>query len=411
MSLVFRMSRCAVLAGALALTAKAAAAQGASPCAGRRECVAVASFVATVTDFRPSTQGRTRMLAVTVRFENRTDHVLRLAYVVGSGLATDDQGNRYQVYPAEAVRGIGLVTTNSFDPKFELQPGEASDARFEFAWQPGNEIIGTRYDVALAVREIVPVGAQQLRLGREHALQWRGFGAPVVAAAPVAPPLATPVANAPAAAPVPAGDPCAGAARCYGAGPFTAQVTDVAGSRVGNAGHHVLRFTVRFRNLTAQPLVLAYKGASNAATDELGNRYYWGRPGTYDGSAKGIGIAQGRTVDPQFALGAGEARDAQFEVIRYNPGRTALGSTFAYDLTLSQLELLNGGQVRVVRDYAVGFRDVKEGAVSAGSAGAPGASNDVAAEAAARAGRKLFEGIRRKVGGAKPQQPAQTPPR
>ncbi|MGZ8471381.1 MAG: hypothetical protein ACXW61_16490, partial [Gemmatirosa sp.] len=83
------------------------------------------------------------------------------------------------------------------------------------------------------------------------------------------------------------------------------------------------------------------------------------------------------------------------------------GQSFTYDLTLAQLELLNGGQVRVVRDHVVGFRDVREGAVSAGPAAALGASGDAAADAAAqaaaRAGRKLFDGIRKKVG-SRPQQ-------
>ncbi|MGZ8492428.1 MAG: hypothetical protein ACXWZS_09525 [Gemmatirosa sp.] len=411
MSLDLRIRRGALLAAALALTAGRADGQG--PCAGRQDCAAVASFVAVVTDFRPSTAGYARALAVTVRFQNRTDRALRLTHVLGSGIATDDQGNRYQVLGAESVRGMGVTVNGVFDPKFELQPGEASDARFEFTWRPtGREIIGTRFTVELAVREIVPVGASQLQLGREHALQWRGFGAPAVAAAP----FATPVVDAPSAAPagvaaapatiptaIPAAtaDACAGAARCYGAGPFTAQLTNVTSSRVSSYQHHVLRFTVRLRNLTAQPLVLAYKGGSNTVADELGNRYYWGRAGTYDGSATGIGVVQGRTIDPQFVLGPGQARDAQFEVIRYNPGRTAIGQTFTYDLTLAQLEPLNGGQVRVVRDYTVGFRDLREGAVSAAAGGAT--SSDPAADAAARAGRRLFDGIRKKVG-SRPQQ-------
>jgi hypothetical protein len=205
----------------------------------------------------------------------------------------------------------------------------------------------------------------------------------------VTPAAATPAAVIPAAntASAPAVDACAGVARCYSAGPFTAQVTNVATSRAGNAGHHVVHFTVRLRNVGGEALTLAYKGGSGVVTDELGNRYAWGRPGTYDVSATGIGTAQGRKADPQFVLGPGQARDASFQLIRYNPGQTALGTTFSYDLTLAQLEVLNGGAIREVRDYAVGFRDLREGSASP------------ATDAAARAGARLIDGLRKKMGG------------
>src|SRR4051794_15801718 len=93
-------------------------------CGDRPTCAEVTSFVATVGDFRVSTQGRTRLLTFTVRFRNKTDRVLRLAYVRGSGVAIDDQGNRYTVPSPQSVRAIGEITDNSFDPKFALAPGE-----------------------------------------------------------------------------------------------------------------------------------------------------------------------------------------------------------------------------------------------------------------------------------------------
>ena len=344
-------------------------AQPAAGCAGQPACTEVSSFTATVTDFRTSVQGRNRLAAATIRFHNRTDQVLRLAYVDGSGLLTDDQGNRYGVYANSSVRGLGVVTGSTFDPKFELQPGESSDARIEFYWQPGREIIGTRFTGEMAIREIVPVTATQFRLGREHALQFRGLADGVIASAGAMPPSAAPATPAGAtpgaavAVPAAAADACAGQSRCYDAGPFTAQVSNFSESRVGNYKDHVLRFTLRIRNRTNQPLVLAYKAGTSLAVDQLGNRYAWGRPGTSDGSATGIGIARGQNVDAQFALAPGQARDATFQVWR-RPGRSEIGTVYSYDVALVELQPLNGGQVRLVRDYSLGFRDLRVGSAS-----------------------------------------------
>jgi hypothetical protein len=362
----------AVALAALSLAAGALTAQ-ASPCAGRANCTAVPSFVATITDFRTSTQDRTRLVTATVRFENRTDRPLRLAYVQGSGLVTDDQGNRYVVYGAEAVRGMGEVNARAFDPKFVLQPGEGSDARFELMWRPGgNEIHGTSYDLELAVREIEPLPASQFRLGREHALHFRALGGAAATVASAAATPATPVAATTAAPAMPAADPCAGAANCYGAGPFTAQVTRLQASRLGdNTGDHLLHLTVRFRNVTDAPVILAYKASSSLAIDDLGNRYYWGRAGTHDVSMKGMGLAEGRGVDPQFVLQPGEARDASWDVRRFRTGRNQVGTSWSYDLAILQLEPLPANQVRVAREHSISFPGLTEGTTAAADAALP----------------------------------------
>ena len=141
-------------------------------CPGAGSCVATRSFLATVTNFRTSTQGKSRVLTATVRFENRTDKPLTLGYVRDSGIALDDLGNRYAVPGANAVRAIGEVSGTNFDPKFTLQPGEGSDARFELTWEPGKEPVGASYELDLAVREITPTTADQYRLGQEHAVHF-----------------------------------------------------------------------------------------------------------------------------------------------------------------------------------------------------------------------------------------------
>jgi len=408
-----RPIRGTVLPGAavlvLVLLAPRLRAQGTSPCGGDASCAAVASFVARVTDFRNSTSGRTRIVTTTVRFRNRTNRALTLGYVQNSGIVTDDQGNRYVVYGADAVRGIGVITSNVFDPKFTLQPGESSDARFEFVWSPSrNEIFGTRFEVELSVREIDPLVGGQFRLGKEHALHFGGFSdATIAAAAPTAaaqsatPSAATQSAAsdasagsqaqpvAVAAAALPATDPCGAAPHCYGAGPFTAQVARLTGSRAANnTGDHLLQVVLRVRNVSAQPVVLGYRAASGLVIDNYGNRYYWGRAGTHDVSASGIGVVTGSTADAQFSLAPGESRDATFQLRRFNTGRNAIGTAFNYSLALVQLEVLPGNQVRSLREYSLTFDDLTPGTPSA-------AGQQVDAEVG-KLGQKLVEKLRGK---------------
>jgi len=373
----------------LALPARHAAAQGVPGCAARGvPCAEVGTFVATVGDFRTSTAGRYRVVTLTVRFQNKTNRQLRLGYVQGSGVVLDDQGNRYVVGSAANVRAIGEITANSFDPKFVLEPGETSDARFELAWQPerANQIVGTTFEGDLTVREIDPVAGNQLRLGREHALHFRALGSGTVAAGEPAP--ASPMSPASPASPAPAtpvnadGDPCLGRTRCFATGPFMAQITSVTAGPVGGR-HHGLRIEMRIQNRSAEPIILGYKSGTSGAIDDLGNRYYYGRPSTHDVSFHGIGLVTGTQADPQFALRPGESRNATFDVIRYEVLNKQLGTSWSYDVVLAQLEVLPSNQVRAVRDYSVSFQGLTTGA-------APNAA------AAIQQGRALIDRLRGK---------------
>lgn len=383
-------TRTLIFATAMSLVSTAASGQ-ANPCQRRTDCADVPTFTAVVSDFRTSQQDRgTRMVTTTVRFQNKTNRPLILGYVQNSGIATDDQGNRFVVYGAAAVRGIGEISS-SFDPKFVLQPGEASDARFEYVFRMpnANTILGTKYDVELAVREINPVAGNQFRLGREHAIQFRGFGpgwtpGGSVAAQPSTE-TATQVASAPAQLP-PEVDQCAGKTRCYGAGPFVAEVAQFTTSTEGNRKYHVLRTNVKVRNVSAQPIILAYKATTDGATDNLGNRYYWGTAGTYDMSVSGIGKVEGRNADPQFVLAPGESRTATFSLVRRDANGHELGTSWSQDLTFVQLEILPSNQVRVGREYAVSFRNLSAN------------GSDAANAAGQQAGKKLFDAVRARIG-------------
>lgn len=338
--------------------------QAATPCPRVGACAEVSSFSAQVSDFRTSTVDRgTRVLTATVRLTNRTAQPLVLGYVSGSAVGIDDQGNRYVVSGADAVRGIGEITANSFDPKFALRPGESADARFEFTLRitSRDQIIGTAYDLDLALRQIDPLAGNQFRLGREHSLHFSGFGrgGAVAASGSGASAASVPGMAPPAAAPPADGDQCRGRQRCYAAGTFVAELTQLTPSTEGR--HHVLRATIRLRNMSAERIVLAYKAKSSGITDNLGNQYYWGRPGTYDMSAAGIGKVEGAQADAQFSLAPGEARDARLTLYRFDGAAKAKGTTFSESVSFVLLEPLPGGQVRVGREFAVSFNDVATG--------------------------------------------------
>jgi len=353
-------------------------------CGGQPLCSEVSSFAATITDFRTSTADRNKLLTATVRFQNKKNQPLILGYVDSSGVATDDRGNRYLTNGA-TVRGIGLIRGNELDAKFTLQPGEASDGRFELIWRStGREIFGTSFEMELAIREINPIAEGQYTLGREHAIHFRGLGkttlsqappsgGPVTAAQPgtAAAPAGTPVsveaaaqtvaaAPAPAPAPPPVADACAGKPRCYSAGPFTAEIAQLVSSAQPGQ-NRLLRLDVKFRNVTPHPIILGYVTRSSTAIDDQGNQYFWGYSGGYDKSSSGIGLVQGNDADPQFALNPGESRGATFQLSR-GRDNSVIGTSFTWSATIAQLELLpNGQQVNTVREYSLNFPDLAVG--------------------------------------------------
>jgi hypothetical protein len=357
-------------------------------------CTEVRTFTATVTSLRASKQGANRLVNLTVRFHNKTDKPLTLGYVSESGAILDDKGNRYDVSGANAVRGIGTVSGKDFDAKFTLEPKEASDARFELVWKnAGSTAAGTRFDLDLAVREIVPGSGDQMKLGAEHAIHYTAIDEPTITAAskggaPAAAAATATAANAAVpATPAAVTDPCAAAKYCYNAGGFIAQVQQVTPTQYTPAGrHHSITMNIRFTNTSSAPIILGYRSSSSALVDNYGNRYFWGRSGTHDTSVQGIGYVTGRSADPQFTLNPGQSRMASFGVTRYNVN-TPIGSTFKYDLVINELEILGAQQqVRSLRDNALSFTNLVAGSVAVAHVpGATGVPGQIAGEAAAGA--------------------------
>src|SRR5260370_14713577 len=141
---------------------------------GQTLCVKTSAFNATVTSFRTSTGGTSRISNVSVRFQNRTAQPLVLGYVANSGITTDERGNRYIVYGGNAYRGIGLVYGNTFDPRLTLRPAGSGDAQFEMHLPATSQNVGQTFTVDLTIDEINTTGNQPA-LGGEFPLHFEGL--------------------------------------------------------------------------------------------------------------------------------------------------------------------------------------------------------------------------------------------
>lgn len=185
---------------------------------------------------------------------------------------------------------------------------------------------------------------------------------------------ATQAAQAPAtagaahASAVAARDACGGAPRCYDAGTFVAEVMQVSAAAMGpGVRHQVVSINVRFRNVSDKPVILAYRASSSAALDNFGNGFTWGRPGSHDTSVKGIGMVAGKSVDTQFALSPGQARNATFNIIRFN-AQPPIGNAWNYDVVIDEIELLPGQVVRSARQNSLSFSNLTAGGFSGNAA-------------------------------------------
>ncbi|MEJ0087986.1 MAG: hypothetical protein WDO72_20145 [Pseudomonadota bacterium] len=357
----------------------ALAAQAATPkCAPGASCIETRSFLATVTSLRTSKQGTNRVVTATVHFENKTAKPLTLGYVSESGLALDELGNRYLVPGPGAVRAIGEISGTNFDPKFTLPPGEGSDAKFELTWDAGKNKAGVSFELDLAIRELTATGADQFKLGQEHAVHFASLGQKAAVTGAVAATATPPPAST---------DPCGGSPRCFNAGTFIAEVVQVTPTAMAKGvRHHYVSLNIRFRNISDKPLILGYQASSSAAVDNFGNSFTWGRPGTYDGSVKGIGIVSARSADTQFSLAPNQARSATFGVIRYE-AKPPIGESWNYNVVIAEIEIQPGQVVKSVRQNSVSFERLAPGSFSGASvAGGGTAAGNATAAALNEAG-------------------------
>jgi hypothetical protein len=148
-----------------------------SACANRPLCYEANDFVATVTEFRTSTDGRgSKILDALMHFQNKTSQPISLGYVDQSGAAIDDMGNRFILNTfGGGVRGMGVVAGTNMDPKFSLPGGGAGDARFELWWAPYGKLSGVNYEFELSIREMNRVEGNQWSLGDESLIHYQGL--------------------------------------------------------------------------------------------------------------------------------------------------------------------------------------------------------------------------------------------
>lgn len=216
----------------------------------------------------------------------------------------------------------------------------------------------------------------------------KGGGAPAPAAPPAPPVQAPPAVEA---------DACNGNPRCFDSGVFVAEILNTVATRETYARPwHTVRLNIRFRNKTTEPIILGYMTGSAVLIDDLGNRY---APSTAPDDAKGIGKVAARSADPQFILRPGESRQATFgqaRVMRGTPNAGIVGSTYNFDISIAQLQIVNNGQqVRTVREHALTFPGFGLGSGAVVGAGTGNGGNT------AENVRKTGDAIRALLGGNK----------
>ena len=178
----------------------------------------------------------------------------------------------------------------------------------------------------------------------------------------------TAAASAPAASDPAATAPpsvCGSTPNCAESSDFAAMITNFRTSDL--RGYKMLDVVVRFRNKTANPLVLGYVQGSGGAVDEKGNRY-----SVFGGNGvRGIGQVNGNSFDPKFTLPPGGVGDAQFELAWY-PGQEIYGFTFMLDLTVDEINSYQGNQHSLGGEFPLHFEGLTNG-VSSGPALVAGA--------------------------------------
>lgn len=355
-----RITRLGVACFALLVAFASSPSALADDCAGNARCFSTQSFTASLSDVRTSTQGNVHHLTLTFQFRNKGAQPLTLGYVGYSGVVADDQGNRYREDRSPAgLRGIGLVTDRSIDPRFTLVLGETASATISFVGSfDANVIRGTVFNVDFAVSEITAAGANQYRTGRQHSLSWSGLTAGSGSVATGSP--ATQSQTFAAAATVPTR--CKDGAACVDSGAFDIELVSLVES-MGPANRsprtHHLRITLRATNRADTQLRLGYMAGSALAINSAGNRYtshYIGNLSREQKVVQGIGLVGEGNADPGFVLTPGASRNFTIEVYHsINPREPRGASPYSLDLTLVELVVTPSNQVTTLREHSISF--------------------------------------------------------
>jgi hypothetical protein len=154
---------------------------------------------------------------------------------------------------------------------------------------------------------------------------------------------------------------CGSQSVCYETADFAATITDFRTSTQGY--YKIIDIIVRFQNKTNHPLILGYVAGSGTAMDDRGNRYAVGGGNAF----RGIGQVYGNNFDPKFNLPTGGLGDAQFELL-WSPGQQVYGLTFELNLTVDEINIVEGNQHTLGGEFPLHYRGLANGV----SGAAPG---------------------------------------
>lgn len=156
---------------------------------------------------------------------------------------------------------------------------------------------------------------------------------------------------------------------CFDAGPFQANVSQMTMSQQGY--WHIIRMNIQFHNSSNQNLIIAYHDGSMVMVDNNGNTYI--PAGGNPGELQGMGIDRGQQTDSSFVLGPGQTGNALFSVARTRGANSAVGTSYAYNFTIDELQPQNGALAIAVRQYTLNFPSLAPGSSNTASfpTGAP----------------------------------------
>jgi uncharacterized RDD family membrane protein YckC len=315
------------------------------PCNATSNCYNAGRFTATVTRLwsrQIKYTGTTAFYAkLTVRIRNISDKPITLTYKMASAQLIDDAGHRYVSNWIDGtggrhVNGIG-VSDNATNPPLVLGPGEARDATFDNQISlNGNDAPGTvnSYDLELQEVELMPSG--QTRVTRTDAVAFHDLKESVRSNA---------------------GQPDT---TSYDAGRFVAGIVHVSSGDTpysGRVADRLVTVTMSIKNVTDQPMILAYRSRSQQLSDDREHGFTYAERA---GDVTGIGLNTGNMIDAVFTLAPGESREASFKNVVRLFNDDVPGSRYDYDLVLDECERLPSKQLRVLHTYSVSFHDFQD---------------------------------------------------
>jgi hypothetical protein len=145
------------------------------PCQGKPACSSSGTVVAEVARLlNEGMSGNYHQVLVTVRFRNLGNAPLILNFKYGSGRMTDNLGQSYDVSSqANDVQGMPVSTRDKASSQFTLAPGATGNASIRFRRFAGTaKQIGTSFSPSFSVEQYELLPSNQLRLLREHSLNF-----------------------------------------------------------------------------------------------------------------------------------------------------------------------------------------------------------------------------------------------